>query len=208
MTFLVGEKGRDLLTRGGGFYWWQSKIQSWNKLCDYWQTHSLPIETDQSSHRCVWALWRFIWQGLWYGRMSCEVDIHVSYRPRWHFVSSDTSPVKMLQILETNGLNTTFPSIYVELRMIWTLPVREWEVIFCVKESKKCLKDHFDTDWPFCSAIIFHWKLSRWGNRFWRYCAPVCIFIMWENNESYLYVYMYQYRYVCIWINMWVFNGY
>ena len=44
-----------------------------------------------------------------------------------HFVSSETSPVKMLQILETNGLKTTFPNIYVALKMFLTLPVSNCE---------------------------------------------------------------------------------
>ena len=44
-----------------------------------------------------------------------------------HFVPSETSPVKILQILETNGLKTTFPNIYVALKMFLTLPVSNCE---------------------------------------------------------------------------------
>ena len=46
-----------------------------------------------------------------------------------HFVSSDTytSPAQLLQILEKNGLKTTFPNVYVALKMFLTLPVSNCE---------------------------------------------------------------------------------
>ena len=55
-----------------------------------------------------------------------------------HFVSSETSPVKMLQILETNGLKTTFPNIYVALKMFLTLPVSncEGERLFSMEDYR------------------------------------------------------------------------
>lgn len=52
-----------------------------------------------------------------------------------HFVSSDTSPAQLLQILETSGLKTTFPNVYVALKMFLTLPVSNCEGV--LKRVKK-----------------------------------------------------------------------
>ncbi|KAK0154403.1 hypothetical protein N1851_003512 [Merluccius polli] len=48
-----------------------------------------------------------------------------------HFVQNETSPVQLLQALERHGLKTTFPNVYVALRLFLTLPVSNCEVNSC-----------------------------------------------------------------------------
>uniref|UniRef100_A0A8C6LVK5 TTF-type domain-containing protein n=1 Tax=Nothobranchius furzeri TaxID=105023 RepID=A0A8C6LVK5_NOTFU len=44
-----------------------------------------------------------------------------------HFVQRETSPVQLLQALDRHGLKTTFPNVYVALRLFLTLPVSNCE---------------------------------------------------------------------------------
>ena len=44
-----------------------------------------------------------------------------------HFVQHETSPVQLLQALDRHGLKTTFPNVYVALRLFLTLPVSNCE---------------------------------------------------------------------------------
>ena len=44
-----------------------------------------------------------------------------------HFVQNETLPVQLLQALERHGIKTTFPNVYVALKLFLTLPVSNCE---------------------------------------------------------------------------------
>ena len=54
-------------------------------------------------------------------------------------MQNETSPVQLLQVLERHGLKTTFPNVYVALRLFLTLPVsnRVGESSFSVLKQVK-----------------------------------------------------------------------